>query len=256
MEGQPPRNLTAGVWTGCCGWTSARARYFREFPAIELQSTFYQPPSAALAEKWKRQAPDGFRFCMKAWQLITHAASSPTYRRLKTPLPEKSKAAVGGFQPTEEVWNAWRTTLEVARALQAAVIVFQCPASFRPAEQNLKNLEAFFRKLAACPSLVAWEPRGPWPQDVVRDLCSRFGVIHCVDPFAHDPATAGVRYFRLHGRGGYNYQYTEAELRELKTKALAGGAFETYVLFNNVPMRQDAARFLSLLNQGTPAPAA
>jgi uncharacterized protein YecE (DUF72 family) len=165
-------------WVACCGWAAARARYFKQFRTIELQSTFYQPPTLDLAEKWRRDAPQDFRFCLKAWQLITHPASSPTYRKLKTPLPDRSRRAVGGFQPTEEVWRAWEVTLGIACALRASVILFQCPRSFLPAEQHVRNLEAFFRGVGMCPHLLAWEPRGDWPEDLVRDLCTQLGLIH------------------------------------------------------------------------------
>jgi uncharacterized protein YecE (DUF72 family) len=176
--------------------------------------------------------------------LITHAASSPTYHRLKIPLPERSRHATGGFQPTAEVWHAWEVTLEIASALNAAVLVFQCPASFRPSDQNLRNIEAFFRRVGACPHLMAWEPRGAWPPDLVRDLCARLSLIHCVDPFVADPVTTGVRYYRLHGRAGCRYQYTDDELHALRAKAAMGGP--AYVMFNNVWMKDDAARFLAL----------
>ncbi len=235
------------LWVGCCGWAEARQKYFREFPTIELETTFYQPPSVELAQRWKQEAPDGFRFCMKAWQWITHAASSPTYRRLKAPLPEKSRSAVGFFRPTEEVWGAWRTTLEIAAALDAAVIVFQCPASFRPEPDNIRNLEAFFHKVGDCGRRLAWEPRGSWPAGVVKDLCAQFNLIHCVDPFAAKPVTDGTRYYRLHGRGGYNYRYEDAELEELIRFVETGAAGDVYVLFNNVYMQEDARRFLALV---------
>src|SRR3954462_903884 len=68
---------------GCCGWTEAQSRYFQDFPVIEIQTTFYQPPAVAVAKRWKAQAPAGFEFCIKAWQLIPHTPASPTYRRLK-----------------------------------------------------------------------------------------------------------------------------------------------------------------------------
>jgi len=249
VEEEPSRRLSANVvWVGCCGWAAAHARYFKQFRAIELQSTFYQPPAVELAGKWRREAPEGFRFCLKAWQLITHAASSPTYRRLKTPLPESRRRAAGGFQPTEEVWRAWEVTRAIASTLDAAVVLFQCPASFRPTGQNVRNLEGFFRRVDACPHLLAWEPRGDWPQDLVRDLCARLGLIHCVDPFAGDPVTGGVRYFRLHGRGGYQYRYSDAELRELRAKVATDGSHDAYVMFNNVWMKDDAARFLAGAN--------
>jgi uncharacterized protein YecE (DUF72 family) len=91
VEEERSRRLSANVlWVGCCGWAAARARYFKQFRTIELQSTFYQPSAVDLAEEWRRDAPEDFRFCLKAWQLITHGASSPTYRKLKAPLLEKS----------------------------------------------------------------------------------------------------------------------------------------------------------------------
>jgi uncharacterized protein YecE (DUF72 family) len=235
------------VWIGCCGWTTGRARYFQQFRTVELQSTFYQPPAAGLAAKWRRESSPDFRFCLKAWQLITHDASSPTYRKLKAPLPEQSRRAVGGFRPAEEVWHAWEWTEAIASALEAAVVLFQCPASFRPTEENARNLETFFHRVGACRHLLAWEPRGDWSRDLVRDLCVRLGLIHCVDPFVSEPVTEGVRYFRLHGRGGYRYRYSEADLLELHNKLAGGAEHDTYVMFNNVWMKDDATRLLALL---------
>jgi uncharacterized protein YecE (DUF72 family) len=245
-EESPERPGGEVPWVGCCGWSAARARYFEQFRTIELQSTFYQPPAKALAAKWRREAPEDFRFCLKAWQLITHDSSSPTYRRLKTPLGEKSRNAVGGFQPTEEVWRAWEATLGIASALEAAVILFQCPASFRPTELNTRRLAEFFAKVGSCRHLLAWEPRGDWPKDLVRDLCERLGLIHCVDPFAGEPATRGVRYYRLHGRGGYRYRYSDAELGGLRASLMAHPGRDAYVMFNNVWMWDDARRLLEL----------
>jgi WD40 repeat protein len=50
--------------------------YFSAFDCIEIQSTFYGPPSVGVATKWRNAAPPGFQFCIKAWQLITHTGSS------------------------------------------------------------------------------------------------------------------------------------------------------------------------------------
>jgi uncharacterized protein YecE (DUF72 family) len=151
------------VFVGCCGWQQARARYFAEFPVVELQDTFYQPPSLELAQKWRREAPADFRFSLKAWQLITHPASSPTYRRLKEPMARDQLQACGFFRRTDEVAAAWQRTLAVARTLQAEAIVFKCPASFTETQENLANLEAFFRTAEREQHIFAWEPRGPWP---------------------------------------------------------------------------------------------
>ena len=237
---------------GCCGWPVARARYFEHFGAVELQDTFYQPPSVELADKWRRQAPPGFRFTLKAWQLITHAASSPTYRRLKKPLPEEQRAACGFFRPTAPVQAAWEHTLAVARALKAEAVIFQCPASFRPEPRHIAQLEAFFRQAARDDRLMVWEPRGPWPAETVRALCRRHELVHCVDPFQASPLYGPAVYFRLHGREGYRYRYADEELARLAEMAerYGGGRRPVYVMFNNVFMMEDARRFQRLCGLG------
>jgi uncharacterized protein YecE (DUF72 family) len=89
----------ATIRIGCCGWTESQAKYFQHFSAIEVQRTFYQPPRLQTLVKWRASAPLEFEFTLKAWQLITHEPSSPTYRRLKTPIPEKIKSRYGAFRP-------------------------------------------------------------------------------------------------------------------------------------------------------------
>ncbi len=231
---------------GCCGWREARAKYFGHFPVIELQDTFYEMPSSALAAKWKAAAPPDFLFCLKAWQLITHTPSSPTYRRLKSKVSPAENDLFGSFRATEQVWLAWERTQAVAQALDAAVILFQCPASFRPAAENIRNFREFFGALERGSSRIAWEPRGEWPPDLIRELCSEFDLIHCVDPFKADSVYGSAVYWRLHGRGGYRYVYSEEELVELALRArrcLAEGLSPLYVLFNNLAMASDAVRF-------------
>lgn len=237
---------------GCCGWCERRERYFQQFRVIELQDPFYQPPSTELASKWRQAAPEGFIFTLKAWQLITHPASSPTYRRLKQPIPADRAKAYGSFQPTPEVQQAWQTTAAVARALNAAAIVFQCPASFKPEPSNVRNLRSFFKAVERENRLFCWEPRGSWEPELVRELCQELDLIHCVDPFVTQPVYGQACYFRLHGRGGYNYQYQQDELLELVRRCwqlLETGHEPIYVMFNNVYMRDDAQRFLKLLRE-------
>lgn len=240
----------ADIIVGCCGWPEARTKYYDHFPIVELQATFYQPPSPQLAEKWRQEAPTHFAFALKAWQLITHPATSPTYRRLKVPLSAEERDRYGFFRPTEQVWAAWEQTAAVARALRAEVIVFQCPASFAPTAENKANLEAFFRRLPRQGWLLAWEPRGRWAAEEVRGLCQDLDLVHCVDPFAAEPTHGSVAYLRLHGRGGYNYRYSDDELsqlREMCWRQLELGRAKVYCLFNNVYMGEDARRFQRLV---------
>ena len=229
---------------GCCGWALAQQQYFRAFRVLEVQQTFYQPPRLATLEKWRSAAPPGFEFTLKAWQLITHEPVSPTYRRLKTPIADAKRSRYGAFSPTDEVHDAWRATLGCARALGARIVVFQCPASFDPTGQHIANLRRFFRSVRkeAKDLIFAWEPRGDWGDARVSSLCGELGLVHAVDPFVRKPVTSGLRYYRLHGIGGYRYTYSDADLARLATRCRG----QTHVMFNNVTMARDALRFAQI----------
>ncbi|MET1127893.1 MAG: DUF72 domain-containing protein, partial [Thermoproteota archaeon] len=66
------------VLSGCCGFPLSRKRYFERFNVVEVQQTFYDPPSADTLRRWREEAPKGFVFTVKAWQAVTHPSSSPT----------------------------------------------------------------------------------------------------------------------------------------------------------------------------------
>jgi len=229
---------------GCCGFAAAQKKYFELFEVIEIQQTFYQLPEIKTAEKWRSAAPSGFEFTIKAWQLITHTPSSPTYRRLMERIDPAKPDRYGGFRPTPEVMDAWKRTAAFARTLGAGIIVFQCPASFRPLEQNVKNMERFFRKIDRAGFTFAWEPRGEWPEDLIERLCEELGLIHCVDPFKNEPLFGAIDYFRLHGAADYIYTYSDQELESLRKKLKRK---PTYVMFNNNTMNEDALRFLKII---------
>lgn len=236
----------ADIHVGCCGFAGARERYYKVFPVVEIQQTFYEPPQMKTVEKWRAEAPREFEFTLKAWQLITHPATSPTYRRLRHPLPESERNLVGNFQVTAPVMRAWETTAEIARALRARIILFQCPSSFTPCKENLKNMEKFFRKIEKGDFVFAWEPRGKWDDATIRSICESHNLIHCVDPFVRSPVTGKINYFRLHGIGGYRYTYTNTDLERLNK--LCSSDRRQYVLFNNHTMFEDAVRFKRLIS--------
>jgi uncharacterized protein YecE (DUF72 family) len=181
---------------------------------------------------------------MKAWQLITHVPSSPTYRRLRERIDPGKADRYGGFRATTEVMEAWKRTAAFARALGASIIVFQCPASFKPLEQNAGYMRAFFSKIDRAGLTFAWEPRGAWPDDLIKMLCEEFDLIHCVDPFRKESLSEDIDYFRLHGITGYAYTYTDEELEILRKKITQKS---NYVMFNNSTMKEDALRFLNVL---------
>lgn len=237
------------IKAGCCGFGLAHAEYMRQYVAVEVQQTFYQPPRIETLARWRTEAPPAFEFTLKAWQLITHEARSPTYRRLKRELTDKERAEAGAFRLTKIVREAWATTMAAADALGATRELFQCPASFTPTTAHVGNLRKFFTKLKRPPGLVfLWEPRGDWPRELLVEICRELALVHVVDPFAARTVTPEQCYYRLHGRGGWPYQYEDEELAELLEMLPDAGT--SYVMFNNVRMREDAARFQVLAQEG------
>ena len=126
------------------------------------------------------------------------------------------------------------------------MVVFQCPASFTATSVNVRNFSKFFQKLGRQPFRMAWEPRGPWPPELIYELCAENHLIHCVDPFVNHSVYGEPLYWRLHGKGGYSYRYTDEELEQLQ--AMLEPNRPAYVMFNNVSMKEDAERFRRLLS--------
>lgn len=233
---------------GTCGFRSTKEEYARVLSCVEVQHTFYQPPMVKTLERWRVGMPDGFEFALKAWQLITHEASSPTFRRLRRKLTEKESRDAGAFKSTSIVKEAWETTLACAKALKARTVLFQCPAKFEPTRTNLNRFRKFFESTDRGGLNFCWEPRGAaWDDDTVKKLCDDLDLWHVVDPFARATITPDRCYFRLHGRVRWRYTYEDGELEELAT-IIPNGRL-AYVFFNNITMIEDAVRFREIAAQ-------
>ncbi len=245
--------MSCTVKTGCCGFPVARARYFNEFKLVEVQQTFYKIPARETLERWRREAPPDFEFTVKAWQVVTHPPSSPTWRKAGLKPEPGKEDRYGYLRPTPENLEAWRKTVEAAEILGARIIIVQTPPSFGYSEENLENAIRFFREASRYGKLIGWEPRGTWNQhpEAIRRVVEETGVIHVVDLLRRWPVTVSeVAYTRLHGLGGrevnYRYKYTDEDLEELAgrvARLCEQGARQVYVLFNNVYMFDDARRF-------------
>ncbi len=238
---------------GCCGFPVHRGEYYQTFSVVELQRTFYQLPRAETARKWRQEAPDDVKFTLKAWQVITHPPSSPTYRRMSHRVRHQMGNNAGFFQPVATVWEAWERTAEIAHLLQAQVIVFQCPPGFLETEIHINNLYRFFQRISGCDFHLAIELRAKWQATTLKNLCTDLHLSHCVDPFKEDPVYGPITYLRLHGcppgKTMYRYQYTDADLQFLQQKVnryIQSGK-SLYCLFNNLTMWNDARRFKQLL---------
>ena len=232
---------------GMCGFTIGAKAYYKQFRVVEVQQTFYDPPPIETLARWRGEAPPDFEFTMKAWQVITHLGTSRTYRRLRSPFDERARAEAGGFRLTDTVLRAWETTLRCSATLRATAILFQCPPSFRATEANIAAMQRFIAAIGRPDGVrFLWEPRGPWPDDVVLSLCRELGLIHAVDPFIRPSLTPELLYWRLHGNKSHYARYTDEELRQINEWLPSDPAGDAYVMFNNVPRVKDIKRYREL----------
>ncbi|MEM2192307.1 MAG: DUF72 domain-containing protein, partial [Candidatus Hadarchaeales archaeon] len=218
--------------------------------------TFYRLPKPETAKKWREEAPEGFIYCMKAWQAITHLPTSPTWRRSGLSAEELKKKEYGWLKPTRDNFWAWEKTMEICRELGAKICIIQCPPNFRATEENDKrNMRKFLAKIEREGIILGWEPRGDWPehQEKVKELCKELDLVHVVDPLRNLPLHLGAKrivYFRLHGFGKpsiYNYRYSEEELKRVAEICRKTKGKEIYCMFNNIYMAEDARRLLKIL---------
>ena len=213
-------------------------KYFENFSLVELNSTFYQYPRRETVEGWREKAPKNFEFTVKAHQDISHKA--------------KMKVEETSLQAFEHM-------KQICKVLNAKILLIQTPGSFKP--DRLGEAENFFGEVNREGLVLVWETRGPvWEtKEVYKELgqlLEKLDVTHVTDPFRVMPAYTGeIAYFRLHGLGErmYYYQYSNMELEKLKKLIVSyeKEGKKVYILFNNLSMFEDGARFMEYLSKGT-----
>ncbi len=197
------------VRIGCSGWMYKHwrglfypqglpvkrwfAHYADTFDTVEINNSFYRLPPAETFEAWRRQAPPGFCYAVKANRYLTQ---SKKLKDCEEPIA-RMMASVDALRPA------------------LGPLLYQLPPRFKI---NLERLESF---LALIPRDVAnvFEFREPsWYCEDVFILLERYGASLCV----HDmPGSTGPRvamgpvaYIRFHGTTGkYVGRYPDETLR-------------------------------------------
>src|SRR5881275_1831866 len=163
------------VLTGSCSWTdrtlvaesdwypkrtmSAEERlrfYAARFPLTEIDSTYYAPPSERQAELWAQRTPDGFRFDVKAYSLLTGHPTRPRSlwkdlrEQLHPDVAEKRNLYPNHLDP-EALEEAWRRFEAGLRPLHDAgrlgAVLFQYPPWFHPRRDTRTELESLKERL-------------------------------------------------------------------------------------------------------------
>lgn len=275
------------------GASSAEERlrhYASIFPVVEVDSTFYAPPSPDVARLWVERTPLGFRMEIKSYGLFTGHPVRPgtLWEDLRREIPgehqDKTSVYVGHL-PGELVDEAWTRFDRALRPLHDAgrlgAVVFQWPPWFTAKRANREHLEALRDRLPDYRIAVEFR-HGSWLSEGDRDrtlaLLEEHALTYvCVDepqgfktsvPPVVAATTADLALVRFHGHNADNWQrkgitaaerfrylYDEDELqawvKPLKDLAVEVG--ETHVLMNNCYQDygvRNAHQLGSLLGEG------
>jgi uncharacterized protein YecE (DUF72 family) len=246
------------------------AFYASVFPMVEVDATYYHPPTEQLARLWAERTPDDFRFDVKAYALLTgHPAERRSlWEDVAEALPAEhadKKRVYLNHLPDDAVQRAYDAFAEALAPLEEAgklgAIFFQMPPWFVASRDNRAFLEQLPDRLPGRRLAVEFR-HGTWmderSRDRTLDLLEGLGIAYVsVDgPQGFDtsipPVTAvtspDLAIVRFHGHNAdtweakgitaaerFRYLYSPDELRDWapRLQELADQARETHVVFNN-----------------------
>jgi uncharacterized protein YecE (DUF72 family) len=255
------------------GTTSAEARlkfYASKFPLVEVDSTYYFPPSERNSELWIERTPPAFTFNIKAYSLLTGHPTRPEslYKDIAAELPKEVMDKRRLYRDKlpddaiDEAWERFRLALyPLHSAGKLGAVLFQFPQWFVISKKSKAYIEECAARLPNYRVAVELRHKSWMEERNVEETLSfleeRSLPYVCVDmpqgfdsslpPFA--AATADdLAMVRFHGRDPkawgsksesasvrFRYDYSRDELAEWapRIEELASQSRETHVLMNN-----------------------
>jgi uncharacterized protein YecE (DUF72 family) len=249
----------------------ARLRFYAEqFPIVEVDSTYYFPPSEKNSVLWIERTPKDFTFNVKAYSLLTNHPTKreSLYKDLLSEVPEEVAAKPNLYRAqlpdtvVEEVWQRFHDALmPLHSAGKLGAVLFQFPQWFVISRRNKDYILESAERLKDFRIAVEFRHKS-WLEERNAEETLSFleehdlpfvavdmpqGFDSSVPPIA--AATAkDLAMVRFHGRDPevwakknvsaserFRYEYSEPELREWvpKIKEISEQARETHVLMNN-----------------------
>jgi uncharacterized protein YecE (DUF72 family) len=251
--------------------SEARLRYYAEkFPIVEVDSTYYFPPSEKNSVLWIERTPKDFTFNIKAFSLLTNHPTKrdSLYKDLVTELPDDVAEKKNLYREqlpdgiVDEVWQRFHDALmPLHSAGKLGAVLFQFPQWFVIGRKSKDYIVEAAERLRDFRIAVEFRHKS-WMSERNAEETLSFLEEHdlpyvCVDmPQGFDsslPAVAAatandLAMVRFHGRDPevwakknvsaserFRYDYSPAELREWvpKVRNLSEQARETHVLMNN-----------------------
>lgn len=259
------------ILVGACSWTDRQLvtsgwyprgrrdaegrlrHYASRLPVVEVDSAYYALPRRRNSELWIERTPEGFRFDVKAFSLLTGHPTRPE----ALPADLRTRAVDGAL--LDEVWQRFADAVGPLRAAgRLGTVLFQFPPWLAPGTRAERTLEDCARRTAGWPLAVEFRHPAWWAADRADDTRALLsglgatavgvdmaqGLTGSLPPLApvSRPALAVVRFHGRSpawGRGGkedrfrHDYDVTELAAWVPRLRRAARRTDELHVLFNN-----------------------
>ena len=247
--GAPPKGWFGAFYPEVKGKGFDELKYYSQiFNTVEINFTFYRPPSQAVTKAWVDKTPADFNFAIKLWQKFTHPMKigrKSSEEQWKTATQEDVDEFRGGIEP-------------LADAGKLGALLLQYPTGFHCTPENMEKVERTLQVFYDYPKVVelrhiSWNESGPEIKALL-DENRASGVLIDEPKFAssirQDFAPIGeIFYFRAHGRNAktwwrpkeswerYDYRYSRDEIKKIaeriKGATSTAGVKKGFAFFNN-----------------------
>ena len=221
--------------------------YARQFNTVEINSSYYRIPPAAVFDHLQRKAPDNFKFAVKANQGMTHVR-----------------------EKDQTIFQEFKASLQpLLDSTKLGCVLAQFPYSFHYHRNNREYLCYLKEKMSNLPLVVEFR-NVYWIKEEIFDFLRKNEIGFCavdqpplkglIPPVAE--TTSPLGYIRFHGRNKeqwwqheqayqrYDYLYSEQELKEWipKIKKMVAKTTDQYIFMNNHYRGKATKNALMLMN--------
>jgi uncharacterized protein YecE (DUF72 family) len=258
------KSLLGSDWYPKASMTAEeRLRFYADhFPLVEVDSTYYFPPSENNSELWVERTPENFTFNIKAFSLMTKHPTKLQALPKELQQPTDKKSLYPDDIDPKVIDEVWDRFLSALRPLQDSgklgAILFQFPPWFTIGKANRQYILECAKRCAPIKICVEFRNKTWMSRDNQREtlefleghglpyVCVDMpqGFVSSIPPIV--AATADLAVIRFHGHNDeewesgsvqkrFKYLYSKDELKSWapKVKNLAAEAETTHVLMNN-----------------------
>lgn len=195
------------------------SRYWNEFPGVEITETELGIPGEGTVRRWKREAPEGYAFALRAPQQLTQ---------------DGFKLPANGKKLLDEI-------AKLGHTVGAQAVVFLAPEGFKATRTARAALKEFIAAIPTrFPPIVFDLPL--WKPEQVLAAADKRAVSVAYDPLKQAPCPSSqLAYVRLPGPAGHRSRYDEPAIDRIAEHCRTLESSTTLCVFRNIDMHANAS---------------